>query len=318
MNLQRFLATWAGLTLENRVNRLIILLLIGVNCVLAVTINQTDRTVVLVPPVLEGEVSVARSSASREVREAWALFVAELLGNVTPTNADFLTKALEPLLAPALRVDVLRVLDAQVAEIRREKVSLAFEPRADQPGSGERHDLHHRHPCDQRTGRQAGQQVTHLCPARRVQELSSGRGLPGFLSRGAAHRRNRWEPAMTRQPTLLALCVSLALGTAQAAPEPDSGIAIPRVSCDLLDVRTTAAGRDPAPTRPGPGRASRMAHRPFARSAVAIRPPAGPAAPPSVVAASCASGWVRRRARPPPSRWSWDPATSPSPRVPRR
>ena len=47
---------------------------------------------------------------------------------------------------------------------------------------------------------------------------------------------------MIRQPTLLALCVSLALGTAQAAPEPDPGAAIPRVSCDLLDVRTTAAG----------------------------------------------------------------------------
>jgi conjugal transfer pilus assembly protein TraE len=45
MNLQRFLATWARLTLEDRVNRLIILLLIGVNDVLAVTVNQTDRTV---------------------------------------------------------------------------------------------------------------------------------------------------------------------------------------------------------------------------------------------------------------------------------
>ena len=92
MNLQRFFATWAGLTLENRVNRLIILLLLGVNGVLAVTINQTDRTVVLVPPVLEGEVSVARASASQEVRVAWALFVAERLGNVNPTHAEFLTK----------------------------------------------------------------------------------------------------------------------------------------------------------------------------------------------------------------------------------
>jgi hypothetical protein len=42
--------------------------------------------------VLEGEVTVARASASQEVRDAWALFVAELLGNVTPTNADFLIK----------------------------------------------------------------------------------------------------------------------------------------------------------------------------------------------------------------------------------
>ena len=58
---------------------------------------------------------------------------------------------------------------------------------------------------------------------------------------------------MIRQPTLLALCVSLAFGTAQAAPEPDPGAAIPRVSCDLLDVRTAAARprSDPAGTGEG-------------------------------------------------------------------
>jgi hypothetical protein len=55
---------------------------------------------------------------------------------------------------------------------------------------------------------------------------------------------------MIRQPTLLALCATLALGTAQAAPEPDPGAAIPRVACDLLDVRTAAAEprADPAGT----------------------------------------------------------------------
>jgi conjugal transfer pilus assembly protein TraE len=130
VNLARFLATWNGLTLENRVNRLVILLLIGANMALAITLNRTERTVVLVPPVLEGAVTVARSSASQEVKEAWALFVAELLGNVSPTNAEFLTKALDPLLAPALRQDILQVLDAQIGEIRREKVSLSFQPRA--------------------------------------------------------------------------------------------------------------------------------------------------------------------------------------------
>jgi hypothetical protein len=33
-------------------------------------------------------VSVARESASQEVKEAWALFVAELLGNVSPSSAE--------------------------------------------------------------------------------------------------------------------------------------------------------------------------------------------------------------------------------------
>jgi hypothetical protein len=58
---------------------------------------------------------------------------------------------------------------------------------------------------------------------------------------------------MIRQPTLLALCIALALGTAQAAPEPDPEAVIPRVSCDLLDVRTAAAGPRTQPTVTGEG-----------------------------------------------------------------
>jgi conjugal transfer pilus assembly protein TraK len=58
---------------------------------------------------------------------------------------------------------------------------------------------------------------------------------------------------MTRPPTLLALCISLALGTAQAAPDADLGAVIPRVSCDLLDVRSTAVGPSADLTGPGEG-----------------------------------------------------------------
>ena len=130
MKLHDLLATWDGAHRENRFNRVAIVLLAIVNIALAVTVNQTDRTVVLVPPVLDGEVTLARNSASQEVKDAWALFVAELLGNVTPINAEVLTKALDPLLAPALRQDVLRVLDSQIGEIKREKISLSFQPRS--------------------------------------------------------------------------------------------------------------------------------------------------------------------------------------------
>ncbi|WP_020503508.1 TraE/TraK family type IV conjugative transfer system protein [Lamprocystis purpurea] len=130
MNLHDLLATWDGTHRENRFNRVVILLLVVVNIALAVTVNQTDRTVVLVPPVLDGQVTLARNAASQEVKDAWALFVAELLGNVTPLNAEVLTKALDPLLAPALRQDVLHVLDSQIGEIKREKISLSFQPRS--------------------------------------------------------------------------------------------------------------------------------------------------------------------------------------------
>jgi conjugal transfer pilus assembly protein TraE len=130
VTLADFLATWRGLTVENRLHRLAVLGLIATNLVTAVVLFRAERTVVLVPPVLDGQVSVARASASQEVKEAWALYVAELLGNVSPTGAQFLQQALDPLLAPALRRPVLEVMAAQIAEIERERVAMRFEPRA--------------------------------------------------------------------------------------------------------------------------------------------------------------------------------------------
>jgi conjugal transfer pilus assembly protein TraE len=130
VTLSDFLATWCGLTLENRLHRLAVLGLIGTNLITAVALLRADHTVVLVPPVLEGQVSVARESASQEVKEAWALFVGELLGNVSPSSAEFIQKAVNPLLAPSLRRPVLEVMAEQVREIQRERVSMSFNVRA--------------------------------------------------------------------------------------------------------------------------------------------------------------------------------------------
>jgi hypothetical protein len=110
VTLADFLATWRGLTLENRLHRLAVLGLIETNLITAVALLRADHTVVLVPPVLEGQVSVARESASREVKEAWALYIAELLGKLSPSSAELIQKAVDPLLAPSLRRPVLEVM----------------------------------------------------------------------------------------------------------------------------------------------------------------------------------------------------------------
>jgi conjugal transfer pilus assembly protein TraE len=76
VNLADFLATWRGLTLENRIHQLTLLGLIVTNLLTDVALLHAERTVVLVPPRLEGQVNIARDSASQEVKESWALFVA--------------------------------------------------------------------------------------------------------------------------------------------------------------------------------------------------------------------------------------------------
>ncbi|MEA3641201.1 MAG: TraE/TraK family type IV conjugative transfer system protein [Lamprobacter sp.] len=130
MNLNTLTQTWRGINRENRFHRLAVALLLLTNLLTLAALLRADRTVVLVPPILEGEVNVARDRASREVKEAWAIYVAELLGNVGARSADFIQHALEPLLAPPLRAAVMEVIGEQVDAIKRERVSMHFSPSA--------------------------------------------------------------------------------------------------------------------------------------------------------------------------------------------
>lgn len=68
---------------------------------------RTERSIILVPPTLTKEVKVTRTAVSSEFKESWCLFLAELLGNTTPANADFLKTAIEPLLASEIYRTVL-------------------------------------------------------------------------------------------------------------------------------------------------------------------------------------------------------------------
>ena len=130
MNLNTLTQTWRGINRENRFHRIAVALLLITNLLTLAALLRADRTVVLVPPILEGEVNVARDRASREVKEAWAIYVAELLGNVGARSADFIQQALEPLLAPPLRAAVMAVIGEQVDAIKRERVSMHFSPSA--------------------------------------------------------------------------------------------------------------------------------------------------------------------------------------------
>ncbi|MGE0383526.1 MAG: TraE/TraK family type IV conjugative transfer system protein [Gammaproteobacteria bacterium] len=129
MNLARLLGSWNGVQQENRWLRGALLALVATNLVTAVVAARRDRTVVLVPPALEGTVSVSRTGASPDLKTAWGLFVAELIGNVTPGNAATLTRVIEPLLSPRIHHGVLEAIASQSNALKLDRVALAFEPR---------------------------------------------------------------------------------------------------------------------------------------------------------------------------------------------
>lgn len=129
MILSRFLESWRGTQLENRISRVVIILLAAAIMYQALQISRIERTVVLVPPEINESVEISRVSASQGAQESWGLHVAQLLGNVTPETAQHLSKLLAPILSGKIRDDVLGVLNDQVQEIVREQLQMRFEPQ---------------------------------------------------------------------------------------------------------------------------------------------------------------------------------------------
>lgn len=68
-------------------------------------INKKEH-VVLVPPYLDKKVEVTWNSASADYYKSFGLYVASLLGNLTPKNIDFVIGVLSDFLDPAIYRDV--------------------------------------------------------------------------------------------------------------------------------------------------------------------------------------------------------------------
>ena len=129
MKLPEFLRTWDGHEAENRFSRAVILGLLVICAITSLAAWRTERSIILVPPTMNREVEVTRTAASSEFMESWGLFLAELLGNTTPANADFLKTAIEPLLAPDIYRTVLDAMADQIKAIKMDRVAISFMPR---------------------------------------------------------------------------------------------------------------------------------------------------------------------------------------------
>jgi conjugal transfer pilus assembly protein TraE len=129
MKLNDFLTSWESVHSENRIHRMLILGLLSTNILTGIAVLRTDRTVVLLPPALQKEVEISRREASSSLKESWALYLAELLGNVTPANGDFIEKNVAPLLAPGIYREVTEALSEQIRALKVDRVAVSFKPK---------------------------------------------------------------------------------------------------------------------------------------------------------------------------------------------
>ena len=129
MELKQFLASWKGTRLENRLQRYLIAALLVANVALALAAFGRGEVVVLTPPEITRALKVARDQGDQNYSETWGLALAQLLGNVTPGNADFVKRAIAPVLAPSIYQDTMNALFQQVEQIKLDRVSTRLDPR---------------------------------------------------------------------------------------------------------------------------------------------------------------------------------------------
>ena len=129
MKLNAFRQSWARAVRENATKNFVIAALVATNALTAAGWFQVEETVVLVPATFDERMEVKASDASPAYKKAWALTVAQLCGNVTPGNADLLLESLGDLLSPDAYRKIAADLAAQVADIKRDSLTVSFEPR---------------------------------------------------------------------------------------------------------------------------------------------------------------------------------------------
>lgn len=130
MVLDKFLKRWHILHTENLWSRCCIVLLTIVS-ILSITLAFKKETIVVMQPYpLEKTAQLSRTTASASLHEAWGMCFANLIGNVSPYSADFVRERLIDFMAPQTYKNVLKILNAQVDQIKNNRFGLGFTPKS--------------------------------------------------------------------------------------------------------------------------------------------------------------------------------------------
>ena len=129
MKFEIFKKDYDGLLRNNRAF-LAIIAILGVIVLMQQWSIATEKTrVVLVPPYLDKAVKVGYASADADYYESWGLYVAELMGNLTPGDAPFVEKAMGKLFGGDYAAVKAKIAQS-AAEESNANANFAFEAKS--------------------------------------------------------------------------------------------------------------------------------------------------------------------------------------------
>ena len=127
MNFKEYIASHRGLMALNKVQGIGNVALALTCFLLAYLVLDKKEIVVFQPMTLTEQAWVQEKSSSKNLTEAYALFFADLLGNVTPKNIDIIVEKLGRFLGPSIYQNTMDMMYKQVEAIKQDRVVFRFD-----------------------------------------------------------------------------------------------------------------------------------------------------------------------------------------------
>lgn len=124
-----WLGSIEGIKSENKFHRVMIPVLALGWLVTLVALLSRDQIVVVQPPTAVEKVWVGQKASDEAYKKAWGLYVAELVGNVTPSSADFIANSLQDMLDPKVFDQVSTAVLAAKAQFAKDHLITSFVPK---------------------------------------------------------------------------------------------------------------------------------------------------------------------------------------------
>lgn len=126
MKQQIFTRSWTNLNLFTTIS-------LWINAILALSLllaligwMQQRETVILVPPNMKEKVWVSQSDAAPEYKKHWGNFVASLIGNISPSNIEYVVSALSDIVSSEVYTVIKEQMNSQISDIKEDNIATFF------------------------------------------------------------------------------------------------------------------------------------------------------------------------------------------------
>lgn len=126
MRLKTYQLGYKGALEKLQIQKYTILLLAGAIVLLSFNAVSTHERLVIMPPVFDEQIELGYQSANRSYHEAFALYVASFLGNINPSNANFVKEGLSLSFSPELYNEMQSRISDDAERMRSSGRSLRF------------------------------------------------------------------------------------------------------------------------------------------------------------------------------------------------